>query len=70
MHHGTPLLPPLANVGKLFKSTQTQPAQSNRINEIEHTSLWLPSPNWPIYRIKATTYLNKQNTANAHLLLC
>jgi hypothetical protein len=37
MHHGTPLLPPLANVGKLFKSTQTQPAQSNKINDIKHT---------------------------------
>ena len=27
----------LANVGKLFKSTQTPPAQSNIINDIEHT---------------------------------
>ena len=37
MHHGTPLLPPLVNAGKLFKSTQTQPAQRSRINDIEHT---------------------------------
>jgi hypothetical protein len=37
MHHGTPLLPPLANAEKLFKSTQTAPAQSSRINDMEYT---------------------------------
>jgi hypothetical protein len=37
MHHGTPLLSPLANAGKLFKSTQSPHAQSGRINDIQHT---------------------------------
>ena len=33
-----PLLPPLANAGKLFKTTQTPAAaQSRRINDIQHT---------------------------------
>jgi hypothetical protein len=45
MHHGTPLLPPLANAGKLFKSTQTpQTAQSNRINDIQHTITLVTKP--------------------------
>jgi hypothetical protein len=38
MHHGTPLLPPLANAGKLFKTIQTLAAtQRSRINDIQHT---------------------------------
>jgi hypothetical protein len=32
-----PLFFLLANAGKLFKSTQTPPAQSSRINDIQHT---------------------------------
>jgi hypothetical protein len=44
MHHGTPLLSPLANTEKLFKSTQTQPAQNSRINDIEHTILLVTKP--------------------------
>jgi hypothetical protein len=44
MHHGTPLLPPLANVGKLFKTTHTLAAQSNRINGIQLTIALVTKP--------------------------
>ena len=45
MHHGTPFLPPLAIAGKLLKSTQTsQPAQSSRINNIQHTIPFVNKP--------------------------
>jgi hypothetical protein len=59
MHHGTPLLPPLANVGKLFKSTQTQPAQSNRINDIEHTIPLVTKPKL-VYIYYQNNYLPEQ----------
>jgi hypothetical protein len=37
MHHATPLLPPLANARKLFKTTQIPAAaQKSRINDIQH----------------------------------
>jgi hypothetical protein len=34
----------LSQYRKLFKSTQTQPAQSSRINDIEHTILLVTKP--------------------------
>jgi hypothetical protein len=52
----------LANAGQLFKSTQTPLAQSSTINNIQHTIPLVTKPNWPIYRIKITTYLNKGMT--------
>jgi hypothetical protein len=35
---------PLANAGKLFKNTQTPPAQSSRINNIQHTMPLVTKP--------------------------
>ena len=59
MHNGTPLIPPLANVGKLFKSTQTQPAQSSRINDIEHTIPLVTKPKLA-YIYNQNNYLPEQ----------
>ena len=59
MHHETPLLLPLANAGKLFKSIQTQPTQSNRINDIEHTIYLVTKPKL-IYIYNQNNYLPEQ----------
>jgi hypothetical protein len=62
MHHETPLIPSLANVGKLFKTTQAPAAQSSRINDIQHTIPFVTKPTLAYILNQTTNYLNKGMT--------
>jgi hypothetical protein len=61
VHHGTPLLPPLAIAKNHSKALRLHNLHKAAILIIFNIQLLLlPRQNWAVYRIKTTPYLKKE----------